>query len=184
MVERGGELCLKICCYLWICCCVLIYCVLFYCIYYVCCSCSCWCVLICKGLKNEEVKGSRVGLNLCSKTVSWVDVLFAYSCTATDMFRPNKPEQSYHQGAISLQTPEDISHLLANSTVMTVLDCKKGYWHQELDEASSYLTTFNTEFGRYCYTVMPFGATVMDDVFSEKTRPMFWTLTKYHYHCR
>ena len=47
------------------------------------------------------------------------------------------------------KTPEDISHLLANSTVMTVLDCKKGYWHQELDEASSYLTTFNTEFGRY-----------------------------------
>ena len=65
--------------------------------------------------------------------------------------------------------------------------CLKGYWHQELDEASSYLTTFNTEFGRYCYTVMPFGATVMGDVFSEKTRPMFWTLTKYtkyHYHCR
>ena len=46
------------------------------------------------------------------------------------------------------KTPEDISHLLADSTVMTVLNCKKGYWHQELDEASSYLTTFNTEFGR------------------------------------
>ena len=55
-----------------------------------------------------------------------------------------------------LKTPEDISHLLSNSKVMTVLDCKKGYWHQELDKASSYLTTFNTEFGRYCYTVMPF----------------------------
>ena len=31
----------------------------------------------------QEVKGVRVGLNLCSKTVSWADVLFAYSCTAT-----------------------------------------------------------------------------------------------------
>ena len=29
------------------------------------------------------MKGVRVGLNLCSKTVSWVDVPFAYSCTAT-----------------------------------------------------------------------------------------------------
>ena len=47
------------------------------------------------------------------------------------------------------KTPEDISHLLADATMLTVLDCKKGYWHQELDEASSYLTTFNTEFGRY-----------------------------------
>ena len=48
---------------------------------------------------------------------------------------------------------------------MTVLDCCKGYWHQQLDEQSSYLTTFNTEFGRYRYTVMPFGATVEGDVF-------------------
>ena len=54
------------------------------------------------------------------------------------------------------KTPEDISHLLADAAVLTVLDCKKGYWHQELDEASSYLTTFNTEFGRYQYKVMPF----------------------------
>ena len=46
------------------------------------------------------------------------------------------------------KTPEDISHQLADSTVVTMLDCKKVYWHQELDKASSYLTTFNTEFGR------------------------------------
>ena len=54
-----------------------------------------------------------------------------------------------------------------------VLDCKKGYWHQELDEASSYLTTFNAEFGRYQYTVMPFGATVVGDVFQRKLDQCF-----------
>ena len=47
------------------------------------------------------------------------------------------------------KTLEDIARLIADSTMMTILDCKKGYWHQELDKASSYLTTFNTEFGRY-----------------------------------
>ena len=56
---------------------------------------------------------------------------------------------------------------------MTVLDCKKGYWHQELDKASSYLTTFNTEFGRYCYTVMPFGAMIDGDVFQRKLNQCF-----------
>ena len=71
------------------------------------------------------------------------------------------------------KTPEDISHLLADSTVMTVLDCKKGYWHQELDKASSYLTTFNTEIGRYHYTVMPFGTTVTSDVFQRKLNQCF-----------
>ena len=47
------------------------------------------------------------------------------------------------------KTLEDTAHLIADSTMMTILDCKKGYWHQELDEASSYLTTFDMEFGRY-----------------------------------
>ena len=76
--------------------------------------------------------------------------------------------QLYH-----FKTPEDISHLLADSTVMTVLDCKKGYWHQELDEASSYLTTFKMEFGRYQYTVMPLGTIVVGDVFQRKLDQCF-----------
>ena len=62
-------------------------------------------------------------------------------------------------------TAEDISHMLADTTILTVCDCKKGYWHQMLDEASSYLTTFNTEIGRYRFAVMPFGITVAGDVF-------------------
>ena len=40
-----------------------------------------------------------------------------------------------------IKTPEDIAYLLAEACVMTVCDCKKGYWHQQLDKASSFLTT-------------------------------------------
>ena len=71
------------------------------------------------------------------------------------------------------RTPEDIAHLLAEACVMTMCDCKKGYWHQKLDEASSYLTTFNMELGRYRYTVMPFGITVAGDVFQRKLDQYF-----------
>ena len=71
------------------------------------------------------------------------------------------------------KTLEDISHLLGDATIMTALDCKKGYWHQELDETSSYLTIFNMEFGRYWYTVMPFGTTVVGDVFQRKLDQCF-----------
>ena len=60
--------------------------------------------------------------------------------------------------------PEDIANLIAGACTLTVLDCHKGYWHQQLDE-QSYITTFNTEFGRYRYTVILFGATVAGDVF-------------------
>ena len=76
--------------------------------------------------------------------------------------------QPYH-----FKTPEDIAHLLANACIMTVWDCKKGYWHQQLDEASSFLTTFNTEHGRFWYTVMPFGTTVAGDVFHCKLDQCF-----------
>ena len=71
------------------------------------------------------------------------------------------------------KTPEDIAYLIAGACTLTVLDCCKGYWHQQLDEQSSYMRTFNTEFGRYRYTVMPFGATVAGDVFQCKVDECF-----------
>ena len=85
-------------------------------------------------------------------------------CICIDLMNLNKAVicEPYH-----FKNPEDIAHLIANSHVMTVCDCKKGYWHQESDKASSFLTTFNTEF-RFWYTVMPFGITVAGDVFQQK----------------
>ena len=65
-------------------------------------------------------------------------------------------------------TPEDISHLCAEACVITVCDCRKGFWHQQLDEAPFFFTMFNAELGRFCYTVMLFGATVAGDVFQCK----------------
>ena len=62
-------------------------------------------------------------------------------------------------------TLEDISHMLADACILTVCSFKKEYWHQRLDEASSYLTTFNTEIERYRFAVMLFGITVAGDVF-------------------
>ena len=47
------------------------------------------------------------------------------------------------------KTPDDIAHLLADACIITTTDCTKGFWHQPLDEESSYLTTFGTEYGRF-----------------------------------
>ena len=71
------------------------------------------------------------------------------------------------------KTTEDIAHLLADACITSVCDCKKGYWNQELDEASSFLTTFNTELRRFRYTVIPHGVTVAGDVFQGKLDQCF-----------
>ena len=74
------------------------------------------------------------------------------------------------------KTPDDIAHLLADAVIITTTDCTKGFWHEALDEESSYLTTFGTEFGRFRFTVMPFGISVAGDVFQRKLDTIFGAL--------
>ena len=73
-------------------------------------------------------------------------------------------------------TPEDIAHKLSGATVITVFDCSKQYWHQPLDEESSFLTTFNTEISQFRFTIMPFRVTVAGDVFQRKLDTIFLNL--------
>ena len=77
------------------------------------------------------------------------------------------------------KTSEDIAHLLAEACVTTVHDCRKGYWHQQLDEASSFLTKFKTKLGRFWYTLMPFGATVAVDMYQQKLDEYFGKLKQF-----
>ena len=71
------------------------------------------------------------------------------------------------------RTPKDIAHLLVDACLMIVCGCKKRYWHHKLDQASSFITTFNTDIGRFRYTAMLFGATVARDVFQHKLDQCF-----------
>ena len=63
---------------------------------------------------------------------------------------------------------DDLIPELTESDTFTKLDAKDGYWHVKLNERSSYLTTFNTPFGRYRYLRMPFGLRMSQDVFQRK----------------
>ena len=67
-----------------------------------------------------------------------------------------------------LPTIEDIATRLYGAKVFTVLDVCKGFWHVELEEESSFLTTFNTPFGRYRWKRMPFGICSAPEVFQRR----------------
>ena len=56
-----------------------------------------------------------------------------------------------------MKTIEEIVAEMPNANVFTVLDAVSGFWQVELDEESSKLCTFNTPFGRYRFTRLPFG---------------------------
>lgn len=65
-------------------------------------------------------------------------------------------------------TLEEITHKFSGARVFSKLDARHGYWSIELDSASSYLTTFNSPFGRYRFKRLPFGLKVSQDIFQEK----------------
>ncbi|KAK4296250.1 hypothetical protein Pmani_031249 [Petrolisthes manimaculis] len=67
-----------------------------------------------------------------------------------------------------MPTIEDIATRLSGARVFSILDVKQGFWHVQLEEQSSYLTTFNTPFGRYRWLRMPFGISSAPEIFQQR----------------
>ncbi|XP_048577062.1 uncharacterized protein K02A2.6-like [Nematostella vectensis] len=57
---------------------------------------------------------------------------------------------------------------LTNAKVFSVVDAKNGFWHIQLDDESSFLTTFGTPWGRYRWTRMPFGIAPAPEEFQRR----------------
>ena len=72
-----------------------------------------------------------------------------------------------------IPTMQEIAGEFAGKTVFSTLDLRDGYWQVQLDEESSLLCTFNTPFGRYRFTRMPFGITSASEVFQKKNEEAF-----------
>ncbi|CAB4036002.1 Hypothetical predicted protein [Paramuricea clavata] len=64
----------------------------------------------------------------------------------------------------------------SGATVFSKLDANHGYWQVALDDESQLLTTFNTEFGRYCYKRMSFGIKSAQEVFQKRMSQSFGDL--------
>ena len=67
-----------------------------------------------------------------------------------------------------MPTPEDVHAKLVGKRVFTVIDMSDAYWHVELDEESSYLTTFHTPWGRKRFKRMPFGLNCASEVLQKR----------------
>ena len=63
---------------------------------------------------------------------------------------------------------EDVAVRFHKARLFTVLDVRQGFWHVVLSQESSYLTTFNTPFGRYRWKRLPFGIRSAPEVFQRR----------------
>lgn len=61
-----------------------------------------------------------------------------------------------------MRTVEEVVSMIPGAKVFSVLDAKSGFLQIELDEPSSFLTTFNTPIGRFRWLRLPFGVRTRD----------------------
>lgn len=64
-----------------------------------------------------------------------------------------------------MKTIEEVVSTMPGAKVFSVLDAKSGFLQIELDDASSYLTTFNTPMGRFRWLRLPFGVKCAPEIF-------------------
>lgn len=77
----------------------------------------------------------------------------------------NKALQREH---FTLPILEDTLHELGQSRVFSKADLASGYWHVRIDTPSSYLTTFQTCYGRFRWLRLPFGLNVSSEIFQKR----------------
>ena len=66
------------------------------------------------------------------------------------------------------KTLDDILPDLTDAKIFSRFDARSGYWSIDLTEKSSFLTTFQTPFGRYHFLLLPFGLKMAQDEFISK----------------
>ena len=72
-----------------------------------------------------------------------------------------------------LKTVEEVAANLGNVKIFTTLDATSGFYQTKLAEESTWLTTFNTLFGRYKFERLPFGIVSAPEVFQRNLAQTF-----------
>ena len=103
-----------------------------------------------------------------SRPTAWVSLL-TYPCKPDGFLHicldPKDLNKATVQEHYKAPTLDEIFHWLSGATCFSKLGAKDGFCSIHLGEDSSYLTTFNTQIGRYRFMHMPFGLKMSQDIF-------------------
>ena len=101
----------------------------------------------------------------------WVSNIVVATKKSGDLrvcINPQSLNKALKREKYQLPVLEDFLPNLSKAKIFTTLDLKSGYWHVQLDESSSYLTTFSTPYGLYRFLRLPFGCNVSSEIFQRK----------------
>ena len=129
-------------------------------------------ITLCPKVKEHLAKMEALGVITCIdqptgwvSSITYVQKANSELCLCLDLHDLNRAICHNHR---KMPTVEKVAHKFANSCYFTKLDAHHGYWSIVLDEESSFLTTFNSPFGRYCFLCLPFGVVCSQDIFQKK----------------
>lgn len=107
----------------------------------------------------------------------WVSSMVAVRKRNKDEIRicidPKDLNEAIRREHYPARTIETIIKKIHKSEYFTVIDASNAYWQIELEEKSSYYTTFNTPHGRFRFTRMPFGICSAAEVFQKAMDHLF-----------
>ena len=101
----------------------------------------------------------------------WVSNLVTATKESGDLrlcLDPKQLNKALKRGRYPLPIIDDVLPDLSRAKVFTKVDARNGYWHVQLDDESSKLTTLDTPFGRYRWKRLPFGISVASEIFQKR----------------
>ena len=127
-------------------------------------------------IKEELDRMEEAGVIVCqTELTEWVSsmVTVIKPSKIHICIDPRDLNQAIKREHYPMKTIEEVVAEIPGATVFSTLDARSGFWQIKLDEASSKLCTFNSPFGRYRFTRLPFGIKSAPEVFQKSMSNLF-----------
>ena len=129
-------------------------------------------------VKDELNRMEEIGfLKKVTEPTPWVSSMVVVKkktkITVRICIDPSNLNSAIKREHFPMNSIDDIVTRLHGSKYFSTLDANMGFFQIKLSEKSSYLTTFNSPFGRYRYLRMPMGAKCSSEVFQRAMMTAF-----------
>ena len=127
-------------------------------------------------IKDELDRMEQIGVTVRqTEPTDWVNSMVAVvkSNKIRICIDPRDLNKAIQREYFPMMAIEEVVAGMPQAKVFSVLDATSGYWQVKLDEASSKLCTFNTPYGRYRFTRLPFGIKSAPEVFQHRMSELF-----------